>query len=197
VGTGQTRNAAEPTLFELAQKETDRPVKAAAISKLGLYKLAKYSSLFKSAINDSSYTVAGNALEALSRIDSAGASVEAKRLSALPAKGKLENMIKKLANPVNGEKLLTDFESTPMGQQKFAMLNDVFEFMSSTSSNELFVRAVNDILQLEKDIPEAFRGQATDQLNNALREIQKDKAEAGLKEQADYIDSKLPKPKQP
>jgi aminopeptidase N len=197
VGTGQTRNAAEPILFELAQKETDRPVKAAAIAKLGLYKLAKYSSLFKSAINDSSYTVSGNALEALSRIDSAGASAEAKRLSSLPAKGKLENVINKLANPVNGEKLLTDFESTPMGQQKFAMLNDVFEFMSSTSSNELFIRAVNDILQLEKDIPEAFRGQATDQLNNALREIQKDKAEAGLKEQADYIDSKVPKPKQP
>jgi aminopeptidase N len=197
VGTGQTRNAAEPILFELAQKETDRPVKAAAIAKLGLYKLAKYSSLFKSAINDSSYTVSGNALEALSRIDSAGASAEAKRLSSLPTKGKLENVINKLANPVNGEKLLTDFESTPMGQQKFAMLNDVFEFMSSTSSNELFIRAVNDILQLEKDIPEAFRGQATDQLNNALREIQKDKAEAGLKEQADYIDSKVPKPKQP
>jgi hypothetical protein len=82
-----------------------------------------------------------------------------------------------------------------MGQKKFSMLNDVFELISSTSSNELFIRGVNDILQLEKDIPEAFREQATSQLNNALREIQKDKAEAGLKEQADYIDSKLPKAK--
>jgi hypothetical protein len=54
---------------------------------------------------------------------------------------------------------------------------------------------VNDILQLEKDIPEAFRDQATEQINNALRQIQKDKAAAGLKGQADYIDNKLPKPK--
>ncbi|MGZ3923066.1 MAG: M1 family aminopeptidase [Flavisolibacter sp.] len=195
VSIGQTKNAAEPILFELAQKETERTVKAAAIAKLGNYKFAKYNSLFRNAINDSSYTVAGNALEALSKIDSAGASAEAKRLSAFPAKGKLDNIIKKLANPVSGDKLLSDFESAPMGQKKFNMLNDVFEFLASTSSNELFMRGVNDILQLEKDIPEAFRDQATSQLNNALREIQKDKAEAGLKEQADYIESKLPKPK--
>ena len=195
ISTGQTRNAVEPLLFEIAQKETDRPVKAAAIAKLGSYKLAKYNALFKTAINDSSYTVSGNALEALSRIDSVAASAEAKRLSGTPSKGKLNYIIKKLANPVDGNKLLTDFEATPMGQKKFNMINDVFEFMSNTTSNDLFKRAVDDVMQLQKDIPEAFREQATEQLNNALREIQKDKAAAGLKEQADYIESKLPKPK--
>ena len=195
IGTAQTKNAVEPLLFELAQKETDRPVKAAAISKLGGYKQAKYTTLFKSAINDSSYTVSGNALEALSRIDSVGASAEAKRLSAIASKGKLNNIIKKLANPVDPNKLLSDFEATPMGQKKFNMINDVFELLANTSSTDVFKRAVDDIMQLQKDIPEAFRDQATDQLNNALREIQKDKAAAGLKEQADYVESKLPKPK--
>jgi hypothetical protein len=34
-----------------------------------------------------------------------------------------------------------------------------------------------------------------EQLHNALRQVQSEKAAAGLKEQADYIDSKLPKPK--
>jgi len=131
----------------------------------------------------------------LSRIDSVAASAEAKRLSGTPSKGKLNYIIKKLANPVDGNKLLTDFEATPMGQKKFNMINDVFEFMSNTTSNDLFKRAVDDVMQLQKDIPEAFREQATEQLNNALREIQKDKAAAGLKEQADYIESKLPKPK--
>ena len=195
ISTGQTKNAVEPLLFELAQKETDRPVKAAAIAKLGSYKLSKYNTLFKTAINDSSYTVSGNALEALSSIDSVAASAEAKRLLATPSKGKLNYIIKKLANPVDGNKLLTDFEATPMGQKKFNMINDVFEFMSNTTSNDLFKRAVDDVMQLQKDIPEAFREQATEQLNNALREIQKDKVTAGLKEQADYIESKLPKPK--
>ena len=195
ISTAQTKNAVEPLLFELAQKETDQPVKAAAIFKLGGYKLAKYSTLFKSAINDSSYTVSGNALEALSRIDSAAASAEAKRLSATASKGKLNNMIKKLANPVDANKLLSDFEATPMGQKKFNMINDVFELLVNTTANDIFKRGVDDIMQLQKDIPEAFRDQATEQLNNALREIQKDKAAAGLKEQADYVESKLPKPK--
>ena len=113
----------------------------------------------------------------------------------MPAKGKLNNIIKKLANPVDPNKLLSDFEATPMGQKKFTMINDVFELISTTTSNDLFKRAVDDVLQLQKDIPEAFRDQATEQLNNALREIQKEKAAAGLKEQADYIDTKLPKPK--
>jgi aminopeptidase N len=169
--------------------------KAAAIAKLGDYKFAKYSSLFKTNVNDSSYTVAGNALDALSKIDSAGAVAEAKRLSAMPSKGKLAQVIHKIANPVNGEKLLTDFENTPMGQSKFTMLQDVFDFMENTTSTELFKRAVDDIFKLENDLPEAFRAQATEQLNNALRQLQKQKADAGLKEQADYLESKLPKPK--
>ena len=96
---------------------------------------------------------------------------------------------------MSGEKLLSSFESTPLGQPKFNMLNDLFDFMAGTNSNELFKRAVDDILQLEKELPEAFRDQATEQLNNALRQLQKEKAAAGIKQQADYIESKLPKPK--
>jgi hypothetical protein len=67
--------------------------------------------------------------------------------------------------------------------------------MSNTTSLDLFKRAVDDILKLENDLPEAFRAQATEQLNNALRQLQKEKTDAGLSEQANYIDSKLPKPK--
>lgn len=192
---GQTKNAAESILFDIAQKDVYRPAKAAAIARLGNYRLAKYNTLFRNAINDSSYTVAGNALEALSKIDSAGAASEAKRLSAAPAKGKLASMIKKLATPIDGNKVLADFEALPMGQNKFNALESVFDLLESTSSLDLFKRAVDDILQLEKDIPEAFREQATEQLNAALREIQKQKAAAGLKDQADYIESKLPRPK--
>jgi aminopeptidase N len=195
LSVGQIKNAAEPILFEMAQKETNRPAKAAAIAKLGGYKLQKYGSLFRTAINDSSYTVSGYALEALSKIDSAAASNEAKRLASQPAKGKLASMIKKLAMPVNGDKLLADFEAMPLGQTKFDKLNEIFDFMENTSSNPLFQRAVNDILSLETDIPEGYREQISEQLNNALRQLQKEKAAAGLKEQADYIDSKLPKPK--
>ncbi len=195
LSVGQTKNAVETILFELAQKETNRPVKAAAIARLGDYRFAKYNSLFKNNVNDSSYTVSGNALEALYKIDTTAAKNEAKRLSAFPAKGRLEQAIQQIINPVNAEKLLSDFEATPMGQSKVQMINDVLNFLESTTSTELFKRGVDDILNLEKDIPEAFREQATEQLNNALRQLQGEKANGGFKEQADYIESKLPKPK--
>lgn len=194
----QTKNAAESILYELAEKDNNRPVKAAAIAKLGNYKFAKYENLFKNAINDSSYTVAGEALDALSKIDSAAAVTEAKRLSAMPSKGKLKNVIKKIiaeTDPNAAAKLLADFEAMPMGQSKFAALQSVFDLMESTHSLDILKRGVDDILQLEKDIPEAFRKQATTQLNAGLKEMQKRKAANGLKEQADYIESKLPKEK--
>jgi aminopeptidase N len=171
-------------------------VKAAAIAKLGTYKSAKYASIFRAAVNDSSYTVSGNALEALSLVDSAGAIAEAKRLSAMPSKGKLANVIKKLSagsDLVAGTKLLADFEAMPLGQNKFAALEGVFELIASTNSIDLLKRAVDDVIQLEKDIPEAFRAEATNQLNAGLREIQAKKAADGMKDQADYIESKLPK----
>src|SRR5205085_5647092 len=59
----------EPILADLAKNDPKKTVRAAAIAKLGTYKNPEYASLFKAAINDSSYTVSGNALDALSGVD--------------------------------------------------------------------------------------------------------------------------------
>jgi aminopeptidase N len=83
----------EPVLLDLAKNDPKKPIKAAAIAKLSTYKKPEYAALFKSAVNDSSYTVSGSALEALSEIDSVGALAEAKRLATQPAKGKLSSVI--------------------------------------------------------------------------------------------------------
>jgi hypothetical protein len=58
---------------------------------------------------------------------------------------------------------------------------------------DILKRGVDAIMKLEQEIPEAFREQVNPQLNAALREIQKHKAANGLKDQADYIESKVPK----
>jgi aminopeptidase N len=196
LSNAQIKTLAEPTLYELAQKDNDRTVKAAAIAKLGNYKFAKYTSLFKSAVNDSSYSVAGNALDALSKVDSAGAVVEAKRLSATPAKGKLQTVVKQIVSatdPNAAMKVLADFEALPIGQEKFQGLENVFNLIESTTSLDVLKRAVDDVVNLIKEIPEAFREQAATQLYAGLKELQKEKAANGLNEQAAYIESKLPK----
>jgi aminopeptidase N len=193
----QVKNAMEAPLADAA-KETNRRVKAAAIAKLGQYKFAKYTPLFKAALNDSSYTVAANALEALNRVDTTAAFDEAKRLAAGPVKGRLAAATKTIISSRDKEaaaKLLADFEAMPLGQGKFQALGGVFELVASTSDLALFKRGVDDILALGAAIPENFREQAMGQIYTALREIQKEKATNGLTEQVNYLNSKLPKDK--
>lgn len=191
----QVKNAVETPLAEAA-KSADRRVKAAAINKLGLYRFAKYAPLFKSAVNDSSYTVAGSALEALNKIDTTAALAEATRLQAQPAKGRLASALKNVMVSRNRDaalKMLTDFEAMPLGQAKFQALGGVFELVESTTDLALFKRGIDNILALGAAIPEQFREQAMGQIHAGLREIQKEKAANGLNDQAAYIDTKIPK----
>ena len=90
---------------------------------------------------------------------------------------------------------INDFEKMPLGQEKFQKLGEMFEFIEATSNTELFKKAVDAIFNFEKQIPEAFKEQVVTALHEGFKEIQKEKAENGLKDQADYIASKLPKEK--
>ena len=196
LSAGQIKNAMEPLLAERAKQDPFRLAKSAAIAKLGQYKMAKYIPLFQAAVNDSSYSVAGSALEALNNVDSAAAAREAKRLSALPAKGKLANVLKNMesaANPAAAIAILEKFEAMPVGQAKYQALESIFELIEKTRSMDIFKRGVDNIMALGAASPESFRDQVVTALNTALRELQKQKSSDGLKEQADYIDSKLPK----
>jgi aminopeptidase N len=192
---GQVTNSLEASLADAA-KDANRKVKAAAISKLAHFRSARYKPLFQSAIGDSSYTVAGNALEALYKTDSAAGLSEARRLMNTPAKGRLAAVLKTISivgDRTAAVKMLSDFEAMPLGQPKFQALDGVFELVAATTDLELLKRGVDNILALGNAIPENFREQAMKQLTAALRNIQKEKRAAGLTAQADYIDSKLPK----
>ena len=85
------KEAVEQVLLDLAKNDPKRTIKASAIAALGEYRNPEFAPIFKSALNDSSYSVSGYALEALSGIDSATALTEAKRLSKQTAKGPTSN----------------------------------------------------------------------------------------------------------
>ncbi|HVF96838.1 MAG TPA: M1 family aminopeptidase, partial [Flavisolibacter sp.] len=192
----QVKNAVEPILYEMAQKEGDRRARAAAISKLGQYRFAKYTPLFKAALNDSSYSVAGSALEALNKVDTTAAFGEAQRLAAGNLKGKLASAAKNIVTSKDkgaALKMLSDFEALPLGQPKFQALGGVFELAAATSDLDLLKRGIDDILALGAAIPEGFREQAMGQIYAGLKEISAEKKASGLTDHAAYIDSKLPK----
>ena len=187
----------EFVLVDLAKNDPKRTVKAAAIEKLAFYREPEYEPLFKAAVNDSSYTVSGNALEALSEIDSTSALNEAKRLSAFPAKGKLSSVITAVmiasGDESSAEMILKNFESMPLSQNKFNMLQSIGDFLGKTKNMDIFKRGVDDIVAFRDAIPEAFRSQTDPYINGILlKGLATKKKEAGLTEQSDYVVSKLP-----
>jgi aminopeptidase N len=193
----QIKNAAETQLFDLAQKDNNRLVKAAAIAKLGELKEAKYRNLFQSALSDSSYSVAGSGLEALAKIDSTAAFAEAKRLSAQPSKGKLTSAITRVlirfGDESSADVILKNFEDLPLEQAKFEAIRPLVDFLSKIKAAAPFKRGVDDLLNLVNDIPESFREQVANFIEGQLRGVQKNKTASGQTELANYIESKLSK----
>ena len=164
---------------------------------MGEYKNPEYASIFKSAIKDSSYTVAGNALEALGKIDSVAAYEEAKRLAVIPAKGKLADAITKsmikYGDESAAEIILGNFERMPMSQEKFEGLEPLMEFLSKVKNTNNFKRGVDAIIKFSSDIPEQYRDQVSQMINFLLLNLQKKKISDGLKDQADYIETQVKK----
>ena len=191
------KQAIESILVDLAKNDPERSVKAAAIAKLGQLKNPAYTSLFKTAVNDSSYTVSGNALEALSEIDNTAAFNEAKRLSAVPAKGKLNsaitNIIIKSGDESLAETVLNTFEKMPFGQAKFDLVESIGDFLGKSKNTDLVKKGVDIITKFRDAVPEAFKGQTDPFINGfVLKGLVTKKTAAGLKDQAEYIKSKLP-----
>jgi aminopeptidase N len=191
------KKAAESILANLAQHDPKRLVKAAAIAKLGEYKNMKYAPIFKSAVHDSSYTVAGNALEALGKIDTAAAFSEAKALAKTTLKGKLASVVTstliRFGDESSAETILSNFEQMPLSQQKFESIRPLIDFLSATKSMETLKRGVDDIIKFNGEVPEQFRDQVTPFIEGLLKQVQQAKTDAGQKEMADYIGAKLAK----
>jgi aminopeptidase N len=189
------RAAVEPMLASIAQKEKTKLTRAAAISKLGELKSASYLPIYRAALNDSSYSVSGAALNALSAIDSLAAMSEARRLSAFPAKGRLRNAITSALIRGGDESaaatVLSNFEQMPLSQEKFETLRLLREYLERVKNPVMFKRGIDDIVAAEQQVPESFRGQVSGFITQVLTALQNLKTASGEKELADYVQQKL------
>ncbi len=191
------RKEVEPILLDLAKNDPKKLVIAAAITKLGAYKNPEYEAIFKTAVNDSSYTVSGNALEALSEVDGSAALNEAKRLSAFPSKGKLSSAITTVIIESGDESaadiILRNFEGMQLSQHKFEMLQSIGEFLDKVKNTDTFKKGIDEIVEFRDAIPAAIKGQTDPYINGILlKGLATKKKEAGLTEQSNYVISKLP-----
>jgi aminopeptidase N len=199
------RKSFEPILAELAKSDKYSTVRALAISKLGEYKKAEYLSLFKAAINDSSYSVAGNALGALGKVDPALASTIAKQLSDKPAKGVLQEAIMteivKSGDETMADKIIGDFAKMPLSENKFQSLGVLSTYLSAIKNTEKIKWGVDEIVKFRDAVPEGFKNQTNPYINGMIlkgllakkeKEAKENTANTALMDLVKYIKDQLP-----
>ncbi|HYF30482.1 MAG TPA: M1 family aminopeptidase [Chitinophagaceae bacterium] len=190
------RTAMESVIYQLALKDPKATVRAKAISLLPNYDKAEYKALYIKSLSDSSYSVAGEALDALAAVDSAAGYKEAQRLAKLPAKGKLGDAISealiKFGDETAFDVIAKNFDDLPLSQAKFDKLPVFANFLEKVKDTEKLKKGVDMIIEFRNAIPAAFRPQTDPFINNiVLKGLANKKQNAGLKDQADYINSKI------
>ena len=200
----KVKQAAEPILADLAKNDKKSTVRANAINQLGQYKKPDYIPLFKAATKDSSYSVAGNALNALLEVDKDGATTIAKQLDKQTAKGALKNSLQGVKAASGDESLeeeiIGGFNKLPVSQAKFNALGSLGIYLGALKNTEKVKAAVDEIIKFREAIPQQFRKQTDPYINETLQNIATKKEEAwkadsgntALKELVDYIKSKIP-----
>ena len=181
----------------MASSDPKPLVRAKAIELLGRFEKAEYKPLFLKAVDDSSYSVSGNALEALAKIDTAAAIDAAKRLSKFPSKGKLNTAIAsvliKYGDESSFDVIADNFDKMGFSQSKFEFLQPYAEVLGKVQSTDKLKRGIDQIVKFRDAIPQAYRAQTDPYINNIILKGIADKKESeGLTEQFNYIKSKLP-----
>ncbi len=190
------KQAVEPLLADIAKNDPKSIVRAKAIELLGQYKKTDYKTLFEKSIGDSSYSVSGNALEALSELDMNEAIGEAQKLAKLPAKGKLASAIAAMlleTHDINSFDIIAgNFEKTNDLQDKLDLLPGFAALLINIRDMDQFKKGIDIIVKFRDGFPGKQHDEiAADINNNILKVVEQLKETAGIKEQADYIKSKL------
>jgi aminopeptidase N len=189
------KGAAEPVLAGIANNDPVKVVRAAAIRALGNYKNNKYKELFNRSINDSSYSVSGNALTALAMIDSTSAISKAKELSLQKVKGELSRAIDNVLYTYAGENdfdsLAARFDRLPSWNSKIQLLQPFAGYLKKIRNPDNFKKGIDMIVQTRESVPREYNSQAKGYFNNILSSIAAAKKTMGLTELEDYVKAKM------
>ncbi|HJU45366.1 MAG TPA: M1 family aminopeptidase, partial [Chitinophagaceae bacterium] len=197
------RKSVETILADLAQHDPQSTVRAEAIALLGEYDNKVYEPLFLAAISDSSYSVAGAGLEALTVVNTTLALAEMRKIKDQPAKGRLAGAVSQLlmagGSEEDFETIAGNFEDLPMGDDKLEALQPFSQYLAKVSDPVKFKKGVDMIVAVRNAIPSAYQAQLAPYINSVIlngiitqksKELKGNNA-AAVKEQIDYVKSKI------
>lgn len=182
----------------IAKTDANSTTRAVAIDLLAKQRNESYKDFFVKATRDSSYSVAGAALEALGLLDGPKAFAIRNELSKDDNRGRLLTALTNVTVQYGDESTFDfvsdNFGEMPLTQNKLRMAETFGNFLTKVSNKENFRKGVEQIEKLfRQDIPSQARAQFEPQLNALLKNIADKKESAGQKELADFARSKISK----
>ncbi len=166
------------TVETLGAKEKNKKAKAAALNMLANTGDARYLPLFKANVNDSSYSVAGAALNGLAAIEPANAYTLAKKY-VIDAKGDLGSTVDGIimANGAEADfDFITDrFDNAPLGQSKFEALDAFCNYLTNIKNISSVKKGIDAVVKFRNAIPENFRSFTDPAIKDALSKVSKAK----------------------
>ncbi len=174
------------TMEKIANTDADRKTKAAAIGYLAKTSNAKYKALYEKNINDSSYSVAGAALEGLLGLEPAKAYELAKKYSK-DAKGDLGDVVSEIIMKEGSEAdfdfISKRFDGMPLSQEKVMGVGTFAAYLEKVQNIANVKKGIDMIVKFRNQVPEQFRSFVDPMILGGLNKLGKTKG----KEIEDYI----------
>jgi aminopeptidase N len=171
---------------KIANTDKDRRTKAAAITYLAKTSNAKYKPLYEKNINDSSYSVAGAALEGLISLDPTKGYELAKKYSN-DAKGDLgavvNDIIIKEGTEADFDFIAKRFDDMPLSQEKLTAVASFSGYLEKVQNIANVKKGIDLVIKFRNAIPEQFRSFVDPMIMSGLNKVGKAKG----KEIEDYI----------
>ena len=175
---------------KLAETDPSKKVKAKAIELLAFLKDKKYITQFTRWAEDSSYSVAGAALQGLIMVDQTNAYPLAKKYST-DARGKLASIVSQILIVKGTEEdfeIITDlYKAEVSGDTKILLSSLLSNYLIKVSDTAKVRSAVDMIFAYRNTVPEQYRSFIDPIFKTGFTKLSKAKRDSGQKELADYI----------
>jgi aminopeptidase N len=200
----QIKQAVEPLIAGLAAHDADKGVRARALHMLAAYNDHRYLSIFKAAVTDSSYSVSGEALEAMLVLDTPAVLQLAKGFRKQKIKGKLADVVTGVLM-TNGtaedfDFLASKFDRLALSEYKLEMLHLFAGCIEKVDDTEKMKKGIDIIVRFRDAIPSPYKQQTDPLINNVILKGMAKRKQArtetdsnpAINEQIRYINARLP-----
>jgi aminopeptidase N len=192
-------DATEKLIVQLANNDPSSIVREEAITFLGTLHKEVYKNQFKSWTNDSSYLVAGAALEALNEIDTVASLKIATTISKTVIKKRLSSAVNEVLSKYGDEPVFDfiadNYEGFNMqSSEKFYMTTAFGQFLVKVNDETKFKRGVDLIVAFRESIPKEYRAQSDPYFNaKILGELLKAKKKKGQQNLVEIVIAVMPR----